>query len=185
MNAVSTFGFAAGTKLRSSTNSCDSACRRRVPADASSGRAGSIAVADRRELRVAAAVVAAPRRCRGRPRWRRRRSAPVRPTTGFRPGRTRTRRSGGSAGTARSGRGRCLPGSGSAPSAPSGIFDAEREHLREGLLVGLDDRVARVDDVERDRSVVRVDGHLHRVAHVVERAVETARAAEAVGMQRL
>ncbi len=60
-----------------------------------------------------------------------------------------------------------------------------REQLRERGLVRLDHRVLRVDDVEVDRAVVRVDGRLHRVAHVVERAVEPAGAVEALRVRVL
>ena len=48
------------------------------------------------------------------------------------------------------------------------------EQLREGLLVGLDDRVGLVDHVEVDGAVVGVDRYLHRVAYVVEVGVEPA-----------
>ncbi len=56
------------------------------------------------------------------------------------------------------------------------------EHPGEGLLVGPDDRVARVHDVEGHLAGVGVDQHLDRVADVVEGLVEAAARGQGAGV---
>ncbi len=60
-----------------------------------------------------------------------------------------------------------------------------REQVGERLGVGPHERVVGVDDVERDRAVVRVDHRLHRVAHVVEVATQTRPVADLLGVRPL
>ena len=48
-----------------------------------------------------------------------------------------------------------------------------REQIRERLAPRLDDRIVVVPDVERDRALIRVDGGLDRVPHIVEVVAQT------------
>ena len=61
---------------------------------------------------------------------------------------------------------RCPAGSAGAPAAERHLRQRD-EHVREGRRVRLQDRVLRVDVVERHLPRVGVDDDLHRIAHVV------------------
>ncbi len=42
------------------------------------------------------------------------------------------------------------------------------EKTRKDAAIGRDDRIIRIEDVKRRRTIVGIDNHLHAVAHVVD-----------------